>query len=85
MYHFLEILKEIKYGKTIYKHCFYFTGRKSPYLIFHRKLKKWLPPGGHIDPNEMPSETAIREAFEETGLEIELIFKKTSGLSVLMR
>ncbi len=42
-------------------------------LIFHRKLKKWLPPGGHMDPNEMPFETAIREAFEETGLEVELI------------
>jgi len=42
-------------------------------LIFHRKLKKWLPPGGHIDPNETPPYAAIREALEETGLEIEII------------
>lgn len=42
-------------------------------LIHHRKLQKWLPPGGHIDPNETPSEAAKREAFEETGLEIALI------------
>ena len=42
-------------------------------LIFHRKLFKWLPPGGHVDENELPSDTAIREAREETGLEIELV------------
>lgn len=45
-------------------------------LIFHRKLKKWLPAGGHMDANETPEETAIREAFEETGLEIELILQE---------
>lgn len=42
-------------------------------LIFHRKLGKWLPPGGHMDPNETPPEAAVREAFEETGLEVEVI------------
>lgn len=42
-------------------------------LIHHKKLHKWLPPGGHLDPNEIPSEAAKREAFEETGLEIEFI------------
>lgn len=42
-------------------------------LIFHRKLKKWLPPGGHLEPNEIPSEGARREAREETGLEIAFI------------
>lgn len=42
-------------------------------LIYHRKLEKWLPPGGHIDPNELPTEAACREAFEETGIKIALI------------
>jgi len=41
-------------------------------LIAHKKLKKWLPPGGHLEPNELPSEGAIREAKEETGLDIAL-------------
>lgn len=51
----------------------YIIEKKQVLLIFHRKLQKWLPPGGHIDPNETPPEAARREAREETGLEIELI------------
>ncbi|MGA8164932.1 MAG: NUDIX domain-containing protein [Waddliaceae bacterium] len=46
---------------------------KKALLIFHRKFQKWLPPGGHIAPNETPAEAARREAKEETGLEISLI------------
>ena len=42
-------------------------------LLKHPKLNKWLPPGGHLEPNEIPPEAAIREAFEETGLEIEIL------------
>lgn len=42
-------------------------------LIPHPKLKKWLPPGGHVELNETPPECAIREALEETGLEIRII------------
>ena len=45
-------------------------------LIFHKKLRKWLPPGGHLDPNETPAEGARREAREETGLEIEFILQE---------
>lgn len=39
----------------------------------HPKLGKWLPPGGHLEPNETPPEAAKREVREETGLEIEFI------------
>jgi len=39
----------------------------------HRKLNLWLPPGGHIEPNELPDEAALREVLEETGLTVELI------------
>ena len=42
-------------------------------LLLHPKLKKWLPPGGHVEANETPPECAKREAKEETGLDIELI------------
>lgn len=41
-------------------------------LIHHRKHGKWLPAGGHMEPNELPHEAAIREAKEETGLDIEI-------------
>ncbi|MCL6625177.1 MAG: NUDIX domain-containing protein [Alicyclobacillus shizuokensis] len=37
-------------------------------LVFHKKLKKWLPPGGHLESNELPHEAAIREIYEETKL-----------------
>ena len=42
-------------------------------LLYHRKLRKWLPPGGHIEPNELPDEAAVREVKEETGIDVELI------------
>ena len=41
-------------------------------LLHHRKLGMWLPPGGHIDPNELPDHAALREVREESGLEVEL-------------
>jgi 8-oxo-dGTP pyrophosphatase MutT (NUDIX family) len=34
----------------------------------HPKLGIRLPPGGHVDRDELPHETALREAREETGL-----------------
>jgi len=42
-------------------------------LLLHRKLGKWFPPGGHIDPPELPDQAAIREVREESGLEVELL------------
>lgn len=41
-------------------------------FIRHKKLQKWLPPGGHIDENEIPDIAALREVKEETGLNVEL-------------
>jgi len=42
-------------------------------LLPHPKLKKWLPPGGHVELNETPPECAKRETLEETGLKISFI------------
>lgn len=49
-------------------------------LIYHSKLEKWLPPGGHVELNETPVEAARREVLEETGLEIE--FYRQENLSI---
>lgn len=42
-------------------------------LHIHKKHKSLFPLGGHMLPNELPHETAIREAYEESGLNIELM------------
>jgi 8-oxo-dGTP diphosphatase len=42
-------------------------------LIHHKRIKAWLPPGGHIDDGEMPHEAAVREVLEETGVLVEVL------------
>lgn len=42
-------------------------------LLWHKRLRRWMPPGGHMEPNELPEEAAAREAKEETGLDVEII------------
>jgi len=38
-------------------------------LVFHRRLERWLQPGGHVDEGDASVfETARREAREETGV-----------------
>ncbi|MFC6614650.1 NUDIX hydrolase [Halopenitus salinus] len=39
----------------------------------HDRLGIRVPPGGHVDRDELPHEAAIREAREETGLEADLV------------
>ena len=41
-------------------------------LHWHPKVKAWLPPGGHIEPNEDPVQAVKRETLEETGIEVEV-------------
>ena len=48
----------------------YVANKTSVLLHWHRKLKLWLPPGGHIEENEDPVQAVIREAKEETGLDV---------------
>jgi 8-oxo-dGTP pyrophosphatase MutT (NUDIX family) len=43
--------------------------KKKTLLTHHRKLNKWLQPGGHADGDSLVSRVAMREAQEESGLE----------------
>lgn len=49
-------------------------------LMYNKKLEKWLQPGGHIEDLETPIEAAIRETFEETGINIEIIGERLSPM-----
>ncbi len=46
---------------------------KEFFMFFHHRLQKFVPPGGKIDNHEIPSDAAIREVLEETGMTVELI------------
>ncbi len=51
-------------------------------LHFHEKLGRWLPPGGHIEPNEIPDDAAHREVFEETGIAITLVGDQLNTIEI---
>ena len=57
-----------------------FNARNEILMIRHNKLKVWLPPGGHIDENELPDHAVLREILEETGIEAALIPSKKLDL-----
>jgi len=45
-------------------------------VLLHRRVKNpneglWVAPGGKLEPTESPTECAVREMREETGLELE--------------
>lgn len=46
----------------------------------HKRLGLWLPPGGHIEPNELPDDAAIREVEEETGVRCQLAGEKALSI-----
>jgi len=41
-------------------------------LVKHR-WRRWIPPGGKVEPDETPREAAGREMLEETGLSADLL------------
>jgi 8-oxo-dGTP pyrophosphatase MutT (NUDIX family) len=45
-------------------------GSRGVVLHRHRRLHRWLQPGGHVDAGESPPETAVRETLEETGVTV---------------
>jgi 8-oxo-dGTP pyrophosphatase MutT (NUDIX family) len=46
------------------------VGPRGVILIKHKSLGIWLQPGGHVEPDETPWDGALREAREETGLDV---------------
>jgi 8-oxo-dGTP pyrophosphatase MutT (NUDIX family) len=42
-------------------------------LHWHKRLQQWMPPGGHIEPDEDPVQAVLREIREETGVSAEVI------------
>lgn len=42
-------------------------------LVKHKKLGIWLPPGGHIEKDELAHEAAEREFWEETGIRVKAL------------
>ena len=52
-------------------------------MIKHRKKGKWLPPGGHVDENELPCIAVAREVLEETGVSVQVLSSVSElGLSI---
>ncbi len=47
----------------------------------HRKLGTWLPPGGHIEKDELPDDAAVREVGEETGVRVELVGERREDVT----
>ena len=41
-------------------------------LVDHKNAQLWLPAGGHVEIDEHPRETVVRELHEELGIQIQL-------------
>jgi len=53
-------------------------------LTWNKKCNIWVPIGGHIEPNELPCDSVVREAKEESGLDIALVSlnkRKTANIA----
>lgn len=51
-------------------------------LVDHINAELWLPTGGHVEPDENPRETVVRELREELGIKAEFLHGKPLFVSV---
>lgn len=56
--------------------------RDSLLLLHHRKLDRWLQPGGHADGDADLLKVAIREVEEETGLPARALMSKLFDIDI---
>lgn len=59
----------------------YIVNNGATALHKHPNFGIYLPPGGHVERDELPHKSGIREAKEETGLEPEL-YRETNEIDV---
>jgi len=52
-------------------------GHRSILLVDHIKAQLWLPPGGHVEYNELPHDTVMREAKEEFDMRAAFLYGNT--------
>jgi len=49
------------------------NARGQVLLVYHNQFNRWMCPGGHVEPGELPDEAALREVLEETGLRVRFL------------
>ncbi len=57
--------------------------REKVLLVNHPRYNKWLYVGGHVELDEDPDQTLLREVKEEAGLEVEVIADRNDAVNEL--
>ena len=60
--------------------AFVIDSKKRVLLLWHKRLGRWMPPGGHVDEDESPEDAAKRECKEETNLDVDIIGETSTDL-----
>ncbi|MDO8647856.1 MAG: NUDIX domain-containing protein [Candidatus Diapherotrites archaeon] len=67
---------EYDFSRPIHYCASVFVIHENKILFLKQSRSNYLLlPGGHVEEDELPHETAVRETFEETSLKIELLEK----------
>lgn len=56
--------------------------RRHLLLTDHKDAGLWLPSGGHVEPEEYPGDTVVREAQEELGIVADFVWPEPIFLTV---